>query len=68
MSAAEMMGRVGKDGVWNVEGVRVLVRIMDARMVFNRLDFKIVPLMGAGEVWVSAARVGEPAKAEGGAK
>lgn len=60
MSALQLMARVGKDGVWNVEGVRILVRIMDARRVFNRLDFQIVPLMGAGTVWVSAEKVSEP--------
>lgn len=65
MSALELMARVGKMGVFEVEGMRVIVKILDARKVFGRLDYHVVPVLGAGAAWVAANRVGE--YVEGGA-
>lgn len=50
---------VGHTGLWRVsDQIRVKVQIVDARQVYDRVDFLITPLNGGdGEQWVSASKV-----------
>lgn len=58
MTAKEMMQNLGKRGVFEVQyGFSVEVEIEDVRKVFDRVDYRIRPLAGAGGAWVAANRV-----------
>lgn len=58
MTAKEMMTVIGKLGVFEVQtGFQIEVEIKDVRKVFDRVDYRIRPLAGAGGAWVAANRV-----------
>lgn len=44
-------------GELNIEGFRIPVFVLDYRVVFNRIDLNVRPVMGSGEKWVSADRM-----------
>ncbi len=39
------------------DGMDIAVRIVDAREAYGRLDVRVTPVAGSGEVWVNADRV-----------
>jgi acetone carboxylase gamma subunit len=47
------------------EGFELDVRVLDARLVWNRLDLLITPLSGTGLKWVDAQRVHAASKSFG---
>ena len=59
MSAAELAGLIGRETLADLEprGLRVRVRIIDARHVFGRIDARIEPVAGEGSAWVSLDRL-----------
>jgi len=61
MGIAEMAKVLGRAGRWEPTtpegGLSVDVRIVDVRQAYGKLQYRIVPLSGTGEVWVSAANV-----------
>ena len=63
MTAQELIGVIGKVGLWATgrrEGVRFLrvrVKVVDARVVFGRKDYRIEPTDGEGTAWVDAGQV-----------
>ena len=58
MSAQTLVGFIGQTGNLTVElSLTVPVRVLDARRVWDRLDFEVEPLNGAGRRWVRADRV-----------
>jgi hypothetical protein len=64
---------IGKPGLLTVEGMRVGVQIIDARIASGRHDVLVEPTNGVGRAWVSRERVtigpgswdGEPPLPEG---
>lgn len=44
---------VGKTVAWLTCGMAISCRVIDARCVFNRVDYLITPLQGTGRKWVS---------------
>ena len=55
-TATELSKQIGREGLVNLAGLQVGVRIVDARSVFDRVDLKIVPLSGRGETWIIKSR------------
>jgi hypothetical protein len=49
--------QVGKVAVLRVDGFRVHVRLLDARLHWGRIDYLVTPVDGDGERWVSAERL-----------
>jgi hypothetical protein len=49
--------QIGEYGIITADGLRVRVRIIDARKVFGRNEVKITPADGSGERWVQAGKV-----------
>lgn len=57
-SAMDMSANIGKLALFNTEGLRVMVRIKDARVRFGTIDYLIKPVEGGPEsIWVSSSRV-----------
>jgi hypothetical protein len=50
----------GKQLQVNINGLMVNVIVTDLRQVWNRVDAKISPVSGNGEVWVEAKRLTQP--------
>jgi hypothetical protein len=50
----------GKQMQLNVNGLMVNVVVTDLRQVWNRLDAKVTPVSGNGELWVEARRLTQP--------
>lgn len=58
MSAQTLIGFIGQTGSLTVElSLTLPVRVLDARRCWNRLDFEVEPIHGAGRRWVQADRV-----------
>lgn len=53
----ELNQAIGQAGLAFIESLRIPVEITDARKVFDRIDYEIIPLHGGGCQWVSAERV-----------
>lgn len=58
MNARELAALLGSSGLLrSADGLRVSVRVLDARPAFGRLDLLVEPVEGSGSAWVSADRV-----------
>lgn len=58
MSALSLSQFIGQTGTLTVElSLTVPVRVLDARQCWDRLDFYVQPVHGAGHRWVQASRV-----------
>ena len=58
MSARDLARFIGQTGTVTFElSITVPVRVLDARQVWNRVDFLVEPVHGTGQRWVSAERV-----------
>lgn len=57
MTAAEAAKLIDTFASLRIEDLTIDVRIMDVRESFGRTDYKIAPINGQGEQWVSADRV-----------
>lgn len=53
----ELAALAGRLGFWRVSGIRVRVRVNDARYIYGRLEYHITPLMGFGEAWVQSVEL-----------
>jgi hypothetical protein len=53
MTASELSQYVGREGTWEVPkvGVKIKVKILDARSSYGRFELKISPVAGSGETW-----------------
>ena len=49
--------KIGKVGMWSIEGLLVCVEIKDVRASFGRIDYEIEPVNGSGMKWVDAVKV-----------
>ena len=47
----------GKQGLYSVGTLKILVIINDARLAYGRTDVLIVPVNGSGEQWIESSRV-----------
>lgn len=53
MTVKEMIAEMrGRQAMWSVDTLKVLVDIRDIREAFGRVDFLISPVGGSGEKWV----------------
>ena len=53
MTVREMVQEMkGRQALWAVDTLKVLVDIRDIREAFGRVDFLISPVGGSGEKWV----------------
>jgi hypothetical protein len=57
MTAKELAAILGKVGKYSIHGVVFPVVIMDARKVYGRLDYQVMPLNGSGLAWFAADRI-----------
>lgn len=55
----EVLGKLGKRAIYTVNDLQIEIEITDARVVFGRIDYKIKPVAGKGEKWVSAESIME---------
>ena len=63
MTNAELAEFVGKEGILvHIAHLGILVRSLDAREVYGRLDILVEPVAGTGEAWVSESRIAWHAK------
>lgn len=58
MNAAELVAFVGKTGLMSFGGsIGVMVRSLNAREVYGRLDVLVEPISGTGHAWVAESRI-----------
>ena len=57
MTATELQKFLHRTGKYLANGFKFAVEIIDARFVYTRLEFRIVPLAGEGDSWVMASFV-----------
>jgi hypothetical protein len=63
MTAKTMIAGIKTDaagiatGRLRIEQLQVIVQILDARKVWDRVDYLIRPIQGTGEQWVCSTRV-----------
>lgn len=59
MTAKEMMSAIGKYGHMKIgdSPLTFEIEILDVRKCWDRVDYLIRPLAGAGESWVSARTI-----------
>ena len=58
MTTKELIAVINKIGQWNTgKSMTVSVKIIDARRVFGRTDYKVEPVQGKGSAWVDAGMV-----------
>ncbi|MEN6367732.1 MAG: hypothetical protein ABFC88_13050 [Thermoguttaceae bacterium] len=57
MSIKELAALIGKEGLLSVNPIQVAVRVLDARVVYSRVDCLVTPLAGKGQQWVSSERL-----------
>lgn len=59
MSAMELAAKASEitNPVYRTHNMWVRVHIINARQVFDRVDFKITPVKGSGETWVAESMV-----------
>lgn len=55
----ELRKRLGRHGMIEFGGLRIAVRIDDARVRFGRVDYFVRPIHGEGAVWVEEHRFHE---------
>lgn len=64
MGVGEMAKFIGQEAFWEpMSGFRVPVKILDVRLAFGRIDYRVEPVGGSGAVWMSGVRVTIPAVA-----
>ena len=54
MTANEMALYIGKVAQHDAAGYSATVRIYDARMSYGRIQLRVTPVTGNGNVWVNA--------------
>ncbi len=52
MTTNEMLPNVGKLFSYNAHGLRFIVRCIDTRTVYGKLQLHVQPLDGTGDKWV----------------
>ena len=58
MTSEELRAYVGRQGLLTMGGpLSVLVKSVDAREVFGRLDILVEPVEGTGQAWVAESRI-----------
>ena len=57
MTVKEMSQNIDKVGRVDLEGLKVQVMVVDARMSYGQMQYQIQPVSGAGAKWVMADRV-----------
>lgn len=57
MTNAKLAEFVGREGILSIDKLGVLVRSLDAREVYGRLDILVEPVAGTGKAWVSESRI-----------
>lgn len=58
MSTLEMAALIGKRAHYAItDKLTIEVLILDVKRVYNRIDYKVSPIAGKGEQWVSAQKV-----------
>lgn len=56
-SASLMASEIGTHGLLQLDGLQVLVEIVDMRSRFGQVDALVRPVGGQGEKWVEARRI-----------
>lgn len=51
----EMMKFIGKEVSYNIHGLTVQVKVIDIRQAYGRIDYRITPINGKGNIWVSSS-------------
>lgn len=59
MDANTLLKNVGKQGTLSIpqSSMSIKVRILNARKMWDRMDYLVTPLCGAGAQWVAASRI-----------
>lgn len=57
MSAAALAPYIGREGLLPLDGIRIVVVVIDARYRFGTMDLRVTPEAGDGSRWVEADRV-----------
>lgn len=58
MTAKELNDYIGREGLWlSPLGLKIPVKILDARSAYGRFELKVTPLFGDGEAWARACNV-----------
>ena len=65
MSIKTLATAINREGLLQVDGLRIQVKVTDVRQVFGRIDYEVTPTQGSGSQWVESSRVtldqtGEP--------
>jgi hypothetical protein len=57
MSAKDMSKMIGKPGQLDVNGMTFLVKIIDVRERWGKVDYLVTPKAGHGQTWKSSDSV-----------
>ena len=52
MSTKETMNLIDKQAVISLNGLSLMVKIMDVKTTYGKTRYLVTPLSGAGAVWV----------------
>jgi hypothetical protein len=48
---------LGKEVGYSFNGLSIMVKIIDVRLIYNNLQFLIIPVNGQGEKWIMSSSV-----------
>ena len=53
----ELAQYLGRSGHYQIQGMRIVVRVVDARISFGQVQLEIAPYSGSGSTWVDQGSV-----------
>lgn len=57
MNIRELAANIGKEGSYNVNGLKIRVKITDVKTAYGNIDYQIEPVTGQGSIWVRSSSV-----------
>jgi hypothetical protein len=64
----ELTQYLGRSGHYHVQGMQVVVQVIDARISFGQVQLEIAPYSGSGSTWVDRDSIRLPLPIEKEAK
>jgi hypothetical protein len=57
MNIKQLAETIGKEGLYIVNGLKIKVKVTDAKQAYGRIDYQIEPVNGQGQIWVNSTSV-----------
>jgi hypothetical protein len=62
MGARELAAYIDRTGLASIavsDGIKIPVKVKDARSIFGRTELKVTPIGGSGETWITVGNFEE---------